>query len=205
LTRLQRYTLHKTIIGGSMKDLRTTVITALGVLVVSAAILAAGQKSAYKLEAGTGIYKSGSGNFEMTGTFDKARQTHVFTVTTRTRGWAAIGFGSTLFMKNAEMLMVYEKDGKGIFEHQYGTGFISHKAIGAIDASVKESPVKLISFKENENGVSFTLERPANISGKYYKELASGKQIRFIYALGKDTNIIKKHKERESGKIVLPN
>ena len=74
---------------------------------------------------------------DMEVTVAKVKEGYQFTVKAPTKGWVGIGFEASMIMKDAEMIIMTNKDGKGFVEHYYGTGATKVSPISTLDKNYK--------------------------------------------------------------------
>ena len=121
-----------------------------------------------------------------------------------TEGWVSIGFDGGTIMKDSEMVMLYNVDGKGGLEHHYGTSMISHKKIGDLDSNYKDNNLTFKSFNIANGKTTYVFERSEQITNKYIKKFETGKKIKVIFAYSNSMDTSKKHKKAGSSEIILP-
>jgi len=121
-----------------------------------------------------------------------------------TEGWVSIGFDGGTIMKDSEMVMLYNVDGKGRLEHHYGTSMIGHKKIGTLDSNYKDENLILKSFNIANGKTTYVFERSEKIMNKYIKKFETGKKIKVIFAYSNSMDTGKKHKKAGSSEIILP-
>ena len=121
-----------------------------------------------------------------------------------TEGWVAIGFGGGMAMKDSEMIMLYNTNGKGELEHHYGTSTISHKKIKDLMSGYNDENLSLKSFSTANGKTTYVFERSEKEKNDYIKKFEKGKTIKVILAYGSSMNTSKKHKKAGSIEIILP-
>lgn len=135
----------------------------------------------------------------------KVKEGYEFTVKAPTTGWIGLGFESSMIMKDAEMILMTNKDGKGFVEHYYGTGATKIAPISSLDNNYKNDNLKLISYNSDDKSSTYVFLRTENIKGNYFKKLDGTREIKVLYAWSNTTDIGKKHKKSSSEKVKLPN
>jgi hypothetical protein len=163
-----------------------------------------GDDGTYQIKDGIGYYKNKKGNFEMQIHLDTNSNAYIITMSGKAKGYLGIGFGRTVKMKDAELIMGYVSNNTAYLGHYYGVDRTKAKPIQELDKSVTKEVLRVISA-ENTNGVStITFSRPALLEGTYYKKFVSGEKIEFIYSLGKVNDFNTHHAERGGADIVIP-
>ncbi|WP_440994257.1 DOMON domain-containing protein [Cysteiniphilum litorale] len=129
-----------------------------------------------------------------------------FTLSAKTTGWVAVGFGVNNTMVDAMMVLGYvDADGKVQLSQEYGVkGRPSHKSVISLGGTPE---VKLISGKveKGQTTISFTLPMMPS-SAKYNYTFTQGEDIPIILAYGKNgaKNFTSYHQYRTSAEIKLP-
>ncbi|WP_440616294.1 DOMON domain-containing protein [Cysteiniphilum sp. 6C5] len=129
-----------------------------------------------------------------------------FTLSAKTTGWVAVGFGANNTMTGAVMVLGYvDADGKVQLSQEYGVkGRPPHKSVVSL-GGVPE--VKLVSGKveKGQTTISFTLPMTPS-SAKYNYTFTQGEDIPIILAYGKNgvKNFTSYHQYRTSAEIKLP-
>ncbi|MBU1076674.1 MAG: hypothetical protein KKH98_05235 [Spirochaetes bacterium] len=187
---------------GQEKDREVSVLSeSVGTVVTFKAKNKTGQ---YIIENKKGVYKNKSGDFQMSIQYDEKKDLCIIEVKGKTEGWVAVGFGQTKMMKDAEIIIGYVKEGKPALFHHYATGWVKHEPIEKLDKNAQKDTLKVIKAEEKDGWTTITFSRPVGLKGDYFKDLRSGKMINFMYSLGKDDSLMKKHFRRGEIKIKLP-
>lgn len=142
---------------------------------------------------------------EMEVTVSKVKEGYQFTVKAPTTGWVGIGFEASMIMKDAEMILMTNKDGKGFVEHYYGTGATKISSISTLDKNYKNDNLKLISYNSDGKNSTYVFLRTESVKGNYFKKLDGSKEIKVLYAWSETSDMNKKHKKSGTEKIKLPN
>lgn len=137
-------------------------------------------------------------------TIKNMEKEYIFEIESASPGWTALGFGQTKFMKNGEIILIYENNGTGQIRHDYGVGFFAHKPINKLDSSYPKEKLRLLSYKKENSKIYAVISRAKDLKGKYYKDLKSGEKINFMCAVSNSDNLGRKHKTARSGEIILP-
>lgn len=135
----------------------------------------------------------------------KVKEGYQFTVKAPTTGWVGIGFEPSMIMKDAEMILMTNKDGKGFVEHYYGTGATKISSISTLDKNYKNDNLKLVSYNSDGKNSTYVFLRTESVKGTYFKKLEGNKEIKILFAWSNVSEIDKKHKKAGSEKIKLPN
>lgn len=146
-----------------------------------------------------------NGKTDMNVTVDKVKDGYQFTVKAPTTGWVAIGFEPSMIMKDAEMILMTNKDGKGIVEHYYGTGATKIAPISSLDKNYKNNNLKLISYNSDGKNSTYVFLRTESVKNNYIKKLDGTREIKVLFAWSGTTELDKKHKKSGSEKVTLPN
>ena len=155
----------------------------------------------YFIKNGIGYFINKYDNFFMKIYFDKNENGYIIEMKGKTEGWVAVGFGQTKYMKNAEIIIGYIKDGKTFLEHHFATGNFKHESFEKL--GVDDKSLELIDGYEKNGYTVIKFERKLGLNNKYLKELKSGEKMKFMYAFGRTDNIRTIHKERGTMEIVL--
>ncbi|MCF6765122.1 DOMON domain-containing protein [Thiotrichales bacterium 19S3-7] len=137
-------------------------------------------------------------------TYQKASNSDamLITLSAKTTGWVAVGFGATDDMRDANIIMGYiNKDNQPVISNEYGVGKWSHKSMASLNAPTE---VQLISGKY-ENGwttIQFTIPLESK-DKKYGKVFKTGSNISVILAYGPNgkKNFTSYHQFRAKGEI----
>lgn len=157
----------------------------------------------YQLKDKIGIMKSLIGNFEIK--VEDLGTLYQFTLSADTVGWMAIGFDSGFAMKNGEIIICYSENNTAHIEHHYGTSSFKHKSIQMLMGDkYPQDALNLLSYQHSNGRSTYVFTRKKNLSGKYFKDLYSKKEIELLYAYRKDSNIKKKHSKAATLMIKLP-
>lgn len=144
-------------------------------------------------------------------TYQKASNPNelLITLSAKTSGWVAVGFGATDDMKDADIIMGYikqdKKDNKVVISNEYGVSKWRHKSLSKLGAT---SEVKVISgeYKDGWTTIQFTIPlKPKDT--KYGKDFTTtnpkGENMSVILAYGSNDqkNFTKYHQYRAKGEM----
>ena len=124
-----------------------------------------------------------------------------FKIESKTTGFVAIGFSPSSFMKDADMVIAYVKDGVVSIIDAYSTGnFGPHP-----EDTTLGGKNNVLSFKgsETQGITSIEFSRNLDTKDKYDKALPLDKEIKIIWAISSSDNFDSKHSKRGSGTITL--
>jgi hypothetical protein len=150
-----------------------------------------------------GYFRSANGQFSMTIHNVNSRYYDI-TLKTKAAGWMAIGFGQTMMMKDAEIILVYNDQKNPRVKHEFATGLFGHRPIAELDKQYRQSIVTVQSHKQESGWWSVVVRRPIGVKGKYLKKMKRGVRINFMYAVSGSHNPSRKHHQRGSLYIRLP-
>ncbi len=106
-------------------------------------------------------------------------------------GWFAIGFNPEEGMKNADMIIILEHNGRWILQDAYSTGIYGpHREDTKLGGTSDILDYK-ISVYEGYKVVE--LKRKMSTGDKYDAEILPGKKIKLIFAGSKHSKISRKH------------
>lgn len=179
------------------------VISIMGFALVQAAF-GHGNDGTYSIKDGVGTYKNKKENFTMQIYHDTNANTYIITMSGKTAGYLGVGFGRTVMMKDAELIMGYVSNKVVVLEHFYGTERTKAESLSKLDKNITNQVLEALSGEETNGITTIQFSRPALLEGPYYKVFQSGQTIEFIYSLGKFDDFSKRHAERGGFDIVIP-
>lgn len=174
------------------------------ILVPTTTVFAHGNDGKSVLDGDTLYYTNKTRHFSMTIEHKSNSSEYIITLKAKAKGWIAVGFGRTVIMKDAEMILGYIKNGECVYSHDFGVSQIKHVPISTLDPILQTPMLTLISAEEKDGVTTIVFSRPSTLKGKYYKEFARGKKMEFMYALSAQDDGVSKHAERGAIDIVLP-
>jgi len=124
-----------------------------------------------------------------------------FKIESKTLGFVAIGFDPSSYMKDADMIIAYVKDGIVSIIDAYSTGnFGPHP-----EDTTLGGKNNILSFKgsESQGVTSIEFSRNLDTKDKYDKVITLDKEIKIIWAISSSDNFDTKHSKRGSGVITL--
>lgn len=156
-------------------------------------------KSGASKSVSKGMLKSESDYIKMKLEFDEKRENVIITMSAKTEGWLSVGFEPSRMMKDAEIFIAYVSDGEVTFSHHYGSSSVKHKKIEG-----SEDYTEILSHSVKDGWVKVKFSRSLDAEGEYYKTFEKGREMRVIYAIGKENNFKSRHIKRGSGTVVVP-
>ncbi len=121
-------------------------------------------------------------------------------VQAKTGGYISLGIDPEQFMKGADIIMMYVKDGKTYVEDMYSIGnFGPHPADTAQGG---RQDIQVFGGSEAEGITTVEFKRKLNTGDKKDKPLKKGDN-KIIWAIGYSDDITMKHIKRGSGTLVL--
>jgi hypothetical protein len=117
-----------------------------------------------------------------------------------TKGWLAVGFNPTDKMKDGNFIIGALKDKMPVVQDEFGTSPLEHKAdtlVGGKNNIVASSVVQI----GDTTTLSFTI--PLDSGDPKDAKLEKGKEIKIIFAAGKEPDFSRKHIALGKAKITL--
>jgi len=119
-----------------------------------------------------------------------------------TTGYVSVGFNPDGAMNNANLILVYVKDGQTFFSDDYGISPFAHKPDTEFGGM---NNVTSISGRETNGRTTVRFSIPVDSKDKYDSPLQEGKEVNLIFAYGRNEsdNFSDYHAWKGKAKLVL--
>ncbi len=126
----------------------------------------------------------------------------VFTLTSPTEGWVAIGFNPSRMMKDAHFIIGYVSEGQLVIRDDYGTGNTQHASDDSVGGTQNVRP---ISGTEADGITTIVFALPLASGDQFDVEFIEGSSYKILLAYGAKNgdNFTSIHRGRTSVDVVL--